>query len=224
MKLTCKCAASLLAAGLAAAAAAQQTYPTKPIRLVVGFAPGGNTDTVARLVGQRLGERLGTQVIVDDWGGAGGTIGTEMAARANPDGYTLTMGTTTTHTIAVAAYPQLRYDPGPRFCAGRNRRDRTVSPRRQFDGAREVAQGLNGVRQKRKRQAQLRLGRTRDDDAPCHGNAHNARRINMRGGGGGGEKKKTCGRAVKIGAGAFRRRAAVAAARGHTRASCTRSR
>ena len=110
MKLTCKCAASLLAAGLAAAAAAQQTYPTKPIRLVVGFAPGGNTDTVARLVGQRLGERLGTQVIVD-WGGAGGTIGTEMAARANPDGYTLTMGTTTTHAIAVAAYPQLRYDP-----------------------------------------------------------------------------------------------------------------
>jgi tripartite-type tricarboxylate transporter receptor subunit TctC len=115
MKLTSRCAASLLAAALAAppaaGAAAQQSYPTKPIRLVVGFAPGGNTDTVARLVGQRLGERLGTQVIIDNRGGAGGTIGTELAARANPDGYTLTMGTTTTHAIAVAAYPQLRYDP-----------------------------------------------------------------------------------------------------------------
>ena len=102
---------ALLGAALCATAAAQQSYPTKPIRLVVGFAPGGNTDTVARLVGQRLGERLGTQVIIDNRGGAGGTIGTEIAARANPDGYTLTMGTTTTHAIAVAAYPQLRYDP-----------------------------------------------------------------------------------------------------------------
>jgi tripartite-type tricarboxylate transporter receptor subunit TctC len=77
----------------------------------VGFAPGGNTDTVARVVGQKLAERLGTQVVVDNRGGAGGTIGTEIAARATPDGYTLTMGTTTTHAIAVAAYSKLRYDP-----------------------------------------------------------------------------------------------------------------
>jgi tripartite-type tricarboxylate transporter receptor subunit TctC len=90
---------------------AQQSFPNKPIRLIVGFAPGGNTDTVGRVVGQRLGERLGTTVIIDNRGGAGGTIGTEMAARANPDGYTLTMGTTTTHAIAVAAYPKLRYEP-----------------------------------------------------------------------------------------------------------------
>ena len=110
MKLARTCIA-LIVAGIAAGAGAQQPYPNKPIRLVVGFAPGGNTDTVARLVGQRLGERLGTQVIIDNRGGAGGTIGTEIAARANPDGYTLTMGTTTTHAIAVAAYPQLRYDP-----------------------------------------------------------------------------------------------------------------
>ncbi|HJQ64401.1 MAG TPA: tripartite tricarboxylate transporter substrate binding protein [Burkholderiales bacterium] len=88
-----------------------QSYPNKPIRLIVGFAPGGNTDTVARIMGQRLGERLGTQVIIDNRGGAGGTLGTELAARANADGYTLTMGTTTTHAIAVAAYPKLRYDP-----------------------------------------------------------------------------------------------------------------
>ena len=91
--------------------AAQQSYPNKPVRLIVGFAPGGNTDTVGRVVGQKLGERLGTQVVIDNRGGAGGTIGTEMAARANPDGYTLTMGTTTTHAIAPAAYAKLRYDP-----------------------------------------------------------------------------------------------------------------
>lgn len=94
-----------------AAAAAQQGYPDRPIRLIVGFAPGGNTDTVARIVGQKLGDRLGTQVVIDNRGGAGGTIGTELAARANPDGYTMTMGTTTTHAIAVAAYPKLAYDP-----------------------------------------------------------------------------------------------------------------
>ncbi len=103
--------AGLLALSCAAPAGAQHAFPTKPIRLIVGFAPGGNTDTVARLVGQRLGERVGTQVVIDNRGGAGGTIGTELAARANADGYTLTMGTTTTHAIAVAAYPELRYDP-----------------------------------------------------------------------------------------------------------------
>jgi tripartite-type tricarboxylate transporter receptor subunit TctC len=109
--------ALLVSAALCSAAVshAQQTFPGKPIRLIVGFAPGGNTDTVARLVGQRLGERLGTQVIIDNRGGAGGTIGTELAARANPDGYTLTMGTTTTHAIAVAAYPKLTYDPARDF-------------------------------------------------------------------------------------------------------------
>jgi tripartite-type tricarboxylate transporter receptor subunit TctC len=98
-----------LCLGLSAAQA--QTYPNKPIRLVVGFAPGGNTDTVARVVGQKLGERLGQQVIIENKAGAGGTIGTAEVARAAPDGYTLTIGTTMTHAIAVAAYAKLPYDP-----------------------------------------------------------------------------------------------------------------
>ncbi len=84
---------------------------SKPIRLVVAFPPGGSTDIIARIVGQKLGERLGQQVVIDNRGGAGGTIGTEIAARANPDGYTLTMGTTSTHVIAVGAYARLKYDP-----------------------------------------------------------------------------------------------------------------
>ena len=103
--------AALAVVCLAAIAAHAQTYPNRPIKLVVGFAPGGNTDTVARVVGQKLGERLGQTVIIENKAGAGGTIGTGEVARAAPDGYTLTMGTTTTHAIAVAAYAKLPYDP-----------------------------------------------------------------------------------------------------------------
>jgi tripartite-type tricarboxylate transporter receptor subunit TctC len=109
---------STLAAAIPVAAHAQgpakgapQVYPTKSIRLIVAFPPGGSTDIIARLVGQKLSERLGQQVIIDNRGGAGGTIGTELAARANPDGYTLTMGTTSTHVIAPAIFPNVKYDP-----------------------------------------------------------------------------------------------------------------
>lgn len=109
---TCIAVSAMLSfATLSGIALAQDKYPNKPIRLIVAFPPGGSTDIIARLVGQKLGERLGQQVIIDNRGGAGGTIGTEIAARANPDGYTLTMGTTSTHVIAVAVYSKLKYDP-----------------------------------------------------------------------------------------------------------------
>jgi tripartite-type tricarboxylate transporter receptor subunit TctC len=104
-------AAGVLLAASPLAALAQGAYPTKPIRLVVAFPPGGSTDIVARLVGQKLGERLGQQVIIDNRGGAGGTIGTDIAAKATADGYTLTMGTTSTHVIAPAIFPTVKYDP-----------------------------------------------------------------------------------------------------------------
>jgi tripartite-type tricarboxylate transporter receptor subunit TctC len=91
--------------------AAKDEYPNKPVRLIVAFPPGGSTDIIARLVGQKLSERLGQQVIIDNRGGAGGMIGTELAARSPADGYTLTMGTTSTHVIAPAAYPSVKYDP-----------------------------------------------------------------------------------------------------------------
>ena len=106
---------ALAATAILAFVAQAQPYPNKPIRLLVGFAPGGNTDTVARVVGQKLGERLGQQVIIENKAGAGGTIATGEVARAPADGYTLTMGTTTTHAIAVAAYPTLTYDPSADF-------------------------------------------------------------------------------------------------------------
>ena len=107
---------AMLALAAAAALAAQaQSYPNRPIKLMVGFEPGGNTDVVARVVAQKLGERLGQQVIVENKAGASGTIATGEAARAAPDGYTLTMGTTTTHAIAPSAYKSLTYDPAGDF-------------------------------------------------------------------------------------------------------------
>ncbi len=101
---------AIVSALCVAGASAQQPYPTKPIRLVVPFAPGGATDTVSRVIGQRLSDRLGKTVLIDNRGGAGGTIGTEIVARAVPDGYTLTMGSSSTHAIAVATFSKLRYD------------------------------------------------------------------------------------------------------------------
>ena len=91
--------------------AAQAAYPDKPVKLIVGFAPGGSTDIVGRIIAQRLSERLGQTVNVDNKAGAGGTLGAEATAKAPPDGYTLTLGTTSTHAIAPGAYSKLPYDP-----------------------------------------------------------------------------------------------------------------
>ena len=103
---------AILAAQLAGtpAAMAQADYPNKPIRLIVPFPAGGSTDIVGRVVAQKLSERLGQSVVVDNRGGAGGTIGTDMAAKAAPDGYTLTIGTTSTHAVATGAYAKLAYN------------------------------------------------------------------------------------------------------------------
>ena len=91
-------------------AMAQADYPNKPLRLIVPFPAGGSTDIVGRVVAQKLSERLGQNVIVDNRGGAGGTIGTDLAAKAAPDGYTLTIGTTSTHAVATGAYAKLPYN------------------------------------------------------------------------------------------------------------------
>jgi len=101
-----KIAAALLA--LTATAAAQD-YPTKPIRLVIPFPPGGSNDVVGRMVAQQRGERLGKQVVVDNRGGAGGIIGTEAAAKSAPDGYTLLI-ISIAHSVSPWLY-KLQYDP-----------------------------------------------------------------------------------------------------------------
>jgi tripartite-type tricarboxylate transporter receptor subunit TctC len=88
-----------------------QSYPTKPIRLLVGFPPGGSTDIVARVVGQKLGETLGTQIIIDNRPGASATIAMQACARAAPDGYTLVVGHLGTLAVNPAIFPKLSYDP-----------------------------------------------------------------------------------------------------------------
>ena len=109
MKLANTAACALLA--LAAGGAAAQSYPAKPIRLMVPFPPGGSTDIVARIVAQKLGAQLGQSLVIENRGGAGGTLGTAVVAKAAPDGYNLVVGTTSTHVVAPSVYQKLDYDP-----------------------------------------------------------------------------------------------------------------
>jgi tripartite-type tricarboxylate transporter receptor subunit TctC len=88
-----------------------QTYPTKPVRLIVPFAPGGGTDIIGRAIAPHLGQAFGQQVIVDNRPGAGTIIGAEIAARSPPDGYTIFMGINGTMAINPSMYRKLPYDP-----------------------------------------------------------------------------------------------------------------
>ena len=97
--------------------AAAQSYPQKPVRLVVGVPPGGTTDIVARLVGQKIAEQLGQQVVIDNRGGAGGNIGAELVAKAPPDGYTLFLATIGTMTINPNLYKKMPFDTLRDFAA-----------------------------------------------------------------------------------------------------------
>jgi tripartite-type tricarboxylate transporter receptor subunit TctC len=103
-------AAMLLTAVACGNGFAQSQYPSKPIRFIVPFPPGGGTDIVARIITTKLSENLGTQFIVDNRGGAGGTLGIGTAATATPDGYTLVLGQTSNLAISPALYPKLSYD------------------------------------------------------------------------------------------------------------------
>ena len=95
---------------LAPATATAQDFPTKPVTIIVPFSAGGTTDILARIVGQYLGTKFGESVVVENRDGAGGNIGTQTAARAKADGYTLLMGTVGTHAINPALYSKLNFD------------------------------------------------------------------------------------------------------------------
>ncbi|MBX9905119.1 MAG: tripartite tricarboxylate transporter substrate binding protein [Burkholderiales bacterium] len=105
----------LLAGAVLAAFAAQgiaaEWQPTKPIRMLVGFAPGGGTDATARAMGGKLAERLGQQIIIDNRPGAAGNIATEITSNATPDGYTILMGTIAALAINPSLYKKLPFDP-----------------------------------------------------------------------------------------------------------------
>ncbi|KIQ33735.1 MFS transporter [Variovorax paradoxus] len=108
--------AASLATALPAFAQGGNTWPTgKAITYLVPFPAGGTTDVLGRLIGQKLGTVLGTSVIIDNKGGAGGSVGSEVGARAAPDGFTLVGGTISSHAINVSLYPKIGYDPQKSF-------------------------------------------------------------------------------------------------------------
>ena len=98
-------AAIALAPGLASA-----QYPAKPVRMVVGFPPGGGTDVVARIIVPRLGENLGQSVVIENRPGATGTVAADLVAKSPPDGYTIMMGHVSVNAIAPSLFPKLPYD------------------------------------------------------------------------------------------------------------------
>ena len=109
-KFLVRAAAALLGAALALGAQAQQ-WPTKPVKMVVPFTAGGSTDTVARIISEKLTARLGQPVIVENRAGAGGAVGTDFVANSPADGYTYLVGTSSTMAIAPWVYTKLAYNP-----------------------------------------------------------------------------------------------------------------
>jgi tripartite-type tricarboxylate transporter receptor subunit TctC len=108
-------AVGLMLAGALNSAQAQQDYPNRPITFVVSFPPGGSTSIVARIIADKMSEVLGQQIVVDNRGGAGGTIGTRAVAKSAPDGYTMLLGYTGTLAIGPTLYPNVGYDPRKDF-------------------------------------------------------------------------------------------------------------
>jgi len=104
-----------LLAGAAGSAQAQSEWPARPIVYVVPFAVGGNTDTLARLLSQKLAASLGQPVVIENKPGAGGNIGSEFVAKSKPDGYTILGGTISSHAINASVYPNMPYDPVKSF-------------------------------------------------------------------------------------------------------------
>ncbi len=101
--------------GLSLVSAQAQTYPTKPITMIVPFAAGGPTDIIARIAGEHMSRTLGQQIVIENVAGAGGTTGITRASQATADGYTIMMGHMGTHGAAPALYPNLKYDPAKDF-------------------------------------------------------------------------------------------------------------
>jgi tripartite-type tricarboxylate transporter receptor subunit TctC len=103
-------ACTLGAAGLAPKPVQAQEFPSRPLKMIVPFGPGTTTDIIARIVGEGLGKPLGQTVVMENRSGAGGSIGSDLVAKAAPDGYTLVMGTVGTHAINTSLYRRLPYD------------------------------------------------------------------------------------------------------------------
>src|SRR5437660_8995445 len=111
MRLACVVLSAVLSvSGAATAQNTAQSYPTKPIRFVIPFPPGGPADIFGRTIGQQLSDRWNQQVVIDNRAGAGGNIGADIVAKAPPDGYTILMGFVGTHAINPSLYKTMPYD------------------------------------------------------------------------------------------------------------------
>ena len=115
MKVLLRFAVLAVAATSFAGPAPAQQYPTRPVRMLIGFPPGGGTDIVGRIVAQKLSENLGQQIIVENRGGATGMIGAELTAKAPPDGYTIMMAHIAAFSIMPSLYPKMPYDVAKDF-------------------------------------------------------------------------------------------------------------
>ena len=112
MQITRRCfSLGLAGACLTAGAARADDYPSRPIRLIVPYAPGGGADAIGRIVAKRVSETIGQPIVIENRGGAGSIIGTEAVKNADPDGYTLLLGQSGPISINPAVYKKLRYDP-----------------------------------------------------------------------------------------------------------------
>src|SRR5215467_689606 len=109
------CIATGLLTCFVAVGPARSEFPDRPITMIVPFAAGGPTDTIARIVGEQMSKTLGQSVLVENVAGAGGTTGITRGAQSKPDGYTIMMGHMGTHGAAPALYPNLKYDPAKDF-------------------------------------------------------------------------------------------------------------
>ena len=109
--LRCIALALALAGSCSVGSSRADDYPSRPVRLIVPYAPGGGADTVARIVARRVSDTIGQPIVIENRGGAGSIIGTDMVAKAEPDGYTLLLGQSGPISINPAVYKDLRYDP-----------------------------------------------------------------------------------------------------------------
>ena len=169
MNITRRDTLKLTAAALASSALPQsvfaQAWPTRGIRAMVPFAAGSSLDIVGRIVLDPLATQLGQSIVVENRGGAGGSIGTAQVAKSDPDGYTILIQASA-HSAAPAAYPNITYDPAGRLHRGHPvrhgaERDSWSRRRRGF----KIGDGAGGRRQGQGRQVHLRLGRRRQRHA-----------------------------------------------------------
>ena len=153
----------------------QASYPNRPVKMIVPFAPGGASDFVARIISPKLGEVLGQQIVIENRPGASGNIGMEAAAKAAADGYTIYLGNIGTIAINPAVFQSLSINPQKDFIGDHAGRGRTEHPDRQPQRPGEHRRGTGGTGEGEAGRAQLRLPGIEHAEPPGNGAVHEGR-------------------------------------------------